>query len=535
MGAKRCRNVANYKLSNNGEDDGGYGEQKCRALENCEADRVRDEMYEDIRRHQRKRPRRATKPLVDLSEFERFCLVPSCTPVCYNLPCEVSNARRHSAFCIEDSLHLELSKAGAASASLYSQACQYGLGNKQLHAHEDNRGFQGDHESSSHERKLMECKLKIMGARLNYGVDVWSLAAQLVNPYEVLPCVAVRVLNRAFFKMWELMQMFPTLVPTIATEPKLLSAHICEGPGGFIQAVRMLRSQSTKRKEGTKTESLSSKVDSIVGKKEASDSWFAISLSSPDIEDEAVQMQTSRIQEFMSESDEGHVYYGADESGDVTNPVNISSFVQFVLKKTGGEKMHLITGDGAFDISDDFSLQEQSHAHLFFCEILLAVQLQCPGGAFVLKVFDCFTETTMALLYILTTLYTTVEIVRLRTSRVCNSERFVVAQGFRVLPKSLENKLTSIGSAWFDSAKNGLYATLRVLRPYPPLFLEALNQGNAAVANDQSACILQAVAAAENLGENPGFATNKCACVVQDPRYPIGKLYCVIVWEVLQA
>ncbi|MCO5605747.1 hypothetical protein L7F22_059931 [Adiantum nelumboides] len=444
MGAKRCRNLANYKLSNNGEDDGGYSEQKCRAWENCEADRVRDEMYEEIRQHQRKRPRRATKPLVDLSEFERFCLVPSSTPVCYHLPCEVSNARR----LIEDSLHLDLSQAGAASASLYSQACQYGLGNKQLRAHEDKHGFQGDHEGSSHEQKLMECKLKIMGARLNYGVDVWSLAAQL---------------------------MFPTLVPTIATEPKLLSAHICEGPGGFIQAVRMLRSQGTKCKEGTKTESLLSK------------------------------MQTSRIQEFMIKSDKGHVYYGADESGDVTNPVNISSFVQFVLKKTGGEKMHLITGDGAFDISDDFSLQEQSHAHLFFCEILLAVQLQCPGGAFVLKVFDCFTETTMALLYILTTLYTTVEIVRPRTSRVCNSERFVVAQGFRGLPKSLEDKLTSIGSAWFDSAKNGLSATLRVLRPYPPLFLEALNQGNAAVANEQSACILQAVVAAENLGERLSF------------------------------
>ncbi|KAI5079437.1 hypothetical protein GOP47_0004916, partial [Adiantum capillus-veneris] len=490
MGNKRCRDGADLKpLKSSGHvvqkdllaHDGGYCQQGCRELENCEADRARDEMYEDCRQHQRKRPRRVTKSLVNLSEYEKFCLGPSCTPVCYQLPCEVLDA----ATALEDFLQLSLFSQ-AASASLNSQAIQHGSGNKQLHVHADAHGLQSEHEISCHKRKLMECKLKIMATRLKYGLDVWTLAAQLVNPYEVLPSVAVRVLNRAFFKMWELMQMFPGLVPPVAAKSKLLSAHMCEGPGGFIQAVRRFRSQDAKHEESIRTEISFSTVDSSSGEKEPSDSWFAISLSSPGSENDALQMQTFKIQEFMRKSDEGHVHYGADESGDVTNPDNISSFVQFVLKKTGGEKMHLITGDGAFDISDDFSSQEQSHAHLFFCEIILAVQLQCRGGALVLKVFDCFTEVMKALLYILASLYTTVEIVRLRTSRVCNSERFLVAHGFRFLPKILKDKLMSISLAWYDAARDGFSATVKFSGTYPPSFLEALNQGNAAVAKDQS-------------------------------------------------
>ncbi|KAH7425391.1 hypothetical protein KP509_11G052100 [Ceratopteris richardii] len=351
----------------------------------------------------------------------------------------------------------------------------------------------------------MDCKLKIMATRLKYGEDVWFLAAQLVNPYEILPYFAVRVLNRAFFKMWELMQMFPGLVPLVATKPKLLSAHICEGPGGFVEAVCMRRSQHVEKARGFGMQDFTPDMDST-SNKEASDCWFAITLAVPGSQKDCMKMQMSRLKENRSKSVEGYVHYGADKSGDITNPNNISSFVEFVLEKTCGEKMHLITGDGAFDVSEDFSSQEQSHAHLFFSEILIAARLQSAGGALVLKIFDCFTEATWTMLFILASLYTTVEIVRLRTSRVCNSERFVVAQGFRLLSKGLEEKLMSISRAWHQCTKDGLQAALKMYMPCPLPFLEALGEGNAAIASDQSTSILHAVSVAEDMGEKLSFA-----------------------------
>ena len=93
--------------------------------------------------------------------------------------------------------------------------------------------------------------------------------------------------------------------------------------------------------------------------------------------------------------------------------------------------MDFVTGDGGFDFSIDFNKQEILSIKLIFCQICYAIALQKPGGTFILKIFDIFTQATIDLLYLLSTLYNKVYIIKPCTSRTANSERYVVCRNFK--------------------------------------------------------------------------------------------------------
>lgn len=62
--------------------------------------------------------------------------------------------------------------------------------------------------------------------------------------------------------------------------------------------------------------------------------------------------------------------------------------------------------------------------------MLLAIQKQ--GGTFILKIFDVFHKPTVDILYLLCYYYNNVSIMKPHTSRVANSEKYVICQGFKV-------------------------------------------------------------------------------------------------------
>ena len=90
---------------------------------------------------------------------------------------------------------------------------------------------------------LQEWKEKIA---LYERYHIWELAKKMANPYECIytqddknfhPSLCMyKPLSRSFYKMIEIlsvMQFFETLPKTLS---KLRSAHVAEGPGGFIEA-----------------------------------------------------------------------------------------------------------------------------------------------------------------------------------------------------------------------------------------------------------------------------------------------------------
>ena len=95
-----------------------------------------------------------------------------------------------------------------------------------------------------------------------------------------------------------------------------------------------------------------------------------------------------------------------------------------------GSSMDLITADGGFDFSSDFNNQESNITKLLFGQICYAVCMQKKNGHFILKIFDCFMQHTIDLLYILSALYEEVYITKPNTSRYANSEKYMVCKNF---------------------------------------------------------------------------------------------------------
>ena len=93
--------------------------------------------------------------------------------------------------------------------------------------------------------------------------------------------------------------------------------------------------------------------------------------------------------------------------------------------------MDIITGDGGFDFSADFNSQEIIIHELLFAQVAYAVCLQRQGGSFVLKMFDCFYKPTADIIYILSSFYEKVYIIKPNTSRCANSEKYIVCVGFK--------------------------------------------------------------------------------------------------------
>lgn len=228
--------------------------------------------------------------------------------------------------------------------------------------------------------------------------NVFREAARVVNPFELTTHVAVRSLNRAHFKMHELVEEFG-LLPTTGD---VLSAHLCEGPGGFVECVKAWRYRfSRSRGEG--------------------DRWVGMTLTA---DASGVDFAASKAVDVA-----GRVLVGADGTGDVTRPDNVEHFVGHVASEGGA---HIVTADGAFHIEGDMrNQQEESTAELVTAECAAALLSVREGGHFVLKIFDAFTAHTQRVLYVLARVFREVHVAKPYTSRMCNSERYVVCKGAR--------------------------------------------------------------------------------------------------------
>jgi len=78
----------------------------------------------------------------------------------------------------------------------------------------------------------------------------------------------------------------------------------------------------------------------------------------------------------------------------------------------------------------DFNKQEISISQLLFAQVCFALVLQKKGGTFVLKLFDSFMQHTVDILYILSSFYDKVYLIKPQTSRYANSEKYIVCKDF---------------------------------------------------------------------------------------------------------
>jgi len=255
------------------------------------------------------------------------------------------------------------------------------------------------------------------------NIKIWDFCKKLSNEYELLHhCIKNRNTNlgvanydpisRSFFKMWEICRD----LNIIDTENKnLVYGALAEGPGGFIECFNFYRRRYCVTPNDT--------VNCITLKPYNTDipGW----------------KKSNRI---FKECSSYKISYGKDDTGDLYKLENITYFSDLFRKN----KADLVTGDGGFDFSDDYSNQEIMAFQLIFCEAVTGLSILKIGGNMILKLFDLFHHCSLELIYILCCYFSDVYIVKPFTSRSANSEKYIVCKGFLGIPHDDLKKLYEI-------------------------------------------------------------------------------------------
>jgi 23S rRNA U2552 (ribose-2'-O)-methylase RlmE/FtsJ len=273
-----------------------------------------------------------------------------------------------------------------------------------------------------HGKLLMENKNKI---DKYYDSNLWDKTKKIINPYELVYITNKKTrfrsvstfepLSRSFFKMIEMSNEFlkPSLFSSIK---KLKTLHLAEGPGGFMEGIRFMRNYNK--------DDVLYGMTLISGNKEIP-SW-------------------KKTATFLKSNPQIKLVYGIDNSGDLYNIDNI----YYLEKRIGGNCIPIITGDGGFDFSVSYNLQELYASKLLFGQILAALKCQEIGGTFILKFFDMNNLLTLDFLFILQCCYSEIIIYKPFTSRVANSERYIVCKYFKGIDKNYLDRLLSILCLW---------------------------------------------------------------------------------------
>jgi len=245
-------------------------------------------------------------------------------------------------------------------------------------------------------------------------VDNWNSVKKLTNTYEMVhthnKSVAYYIpVSRSYFKMTEILNEFE-LFKNIETRPVTI-VSLAEAPGGFIEYIAKYRSA-------------------------IEDQIFGLTLKGTNSSVPGWQRLHNSLNKMNSKSNV-KLHYG--------NMYNIDELSEFMYKME--RKATIVTADGGFDYTANFNYQEQDSYRLIYSEILTALAVQEVGGHFVCKIFDIFSVLTLKMIYIVYCLYDNVYIYKPKTSRLANSEKYLIAKGFRGASKLIE-KLANIHTNW---------------------------------------------------------------------------------------
>ena len=245
--------------------------------------------------------------------------------------------------------------------------------------------------------------LKQSKEQISDNYKEWDIYKKITNPYEFIHTnydknnyiSRLKPLSRAYYKMIELVNHFNLYKDE---SESIKTFHLAEGPGGFIEAIVNVRKNPFDEYYGM---TLIDDSDNIPGWKKSND--------------------------FLNKYKNVFIERGSPGNGDLYSYENLE-----YIKQNHGHKYELVTGDGGFDFSIDFSKQEINATRLILSQIIFALILQKNGGSFILKVFDLFTKPSIDMIYLLNSLYRDVYITKPKTSRYANSEKYIVCIDFNL-------------------------------------------------------------------------------------------------------
>ena len=361
--------------------------------------------------------------------------------------------------------------------------------------------------------------------------DAWDNIKKFTNPYEYIHTNVsgnktniskLRPLSRSFYKMIEMLKNNSILSQysnTVVARPDykmgINTFHLAEGPGGFIEAISYLRGAEYQRAAGaaatgnTNTGSgsgsgsgsshpvqilkrntelheeymkelehlkLTRRIFDGTGTGNdyptyGNDRYYGMTL----VNDDPICPGWKKTRAFLENHPNVSIETGADKTG---NLISLDNFHHCAAKYRN--KMDIITADGGFDFSVDFNNQENMATQLILCEMFYALAMQKQGGTFILKIFDVFHKPTVDILYLLCYYYNNVSIMKPHTSRIANSEKYVICQGFKIADSG---KIIEQFANLFSSLTNPLASILP--QEHDLYFLNKIEEMNAMVSFQQ--------------------------------------------------
>ena len=401
--------------------------------------------------------------------------------------------------------------------------------------------------------------------------DAWDNIKKFTNPYEYIHTnisgnktniSKLRPLSRSFYKMIEIIKNNNILAQYshhVVTKPDNKMAintfHLAEGPGGFIEAISYLRGleyiravkdevnaggggggSSGSANDMTQTvqilkrntelhdevmkdverlkvsrrifETQKAVCDATGGSGNGisygNDRYYGMTL----INDDPICPGWKKTRIFLENHPNVIIETGSDKTG---NLISIDNFMDCATNYRN--KMEIITADGGFDFSVDFNNQENMATQLILCEVFYALAMQKQGGTFILKIFDVFHKATVDILYLLCYYYTNVSVMKPHTSRIANSEKYIVCQGFKI---AHSGKIIEQISGLFSSLSSHESILSVLSQDHDLYFLNKIEEMNAMVSFQQIENITSTLSIitnhrnAEKLDQYKKTNVNKC-------------------------
>lgn len=283
---------------------------------------------------------------------------------------------------------------------------------------------------------------------INYVDQIeWTKIRKATNIYES-PCNIgniknKKIVSRAFYKLWEI--LFDFNVPT-----KGDTFHICDAPGGFIQAM-------------------------LAYKHDTFDIAFTVSLTS-DTNQDVPQYNKSVL------SNKNVVVIESTNKNDITK---CDTIIDILKKLKPHTNINVITGDGGVtEKNGDYNNKEVNHITLISSQILLGLSVLNEKGYFILKIFDIYTFDTVQLILLLNCCFEEIFVTKPSTSRPTNSEKYIVCKNFS--KDSFCGDTKNILFRFISSKKN---SGLNMFDNVPVNFIDRIKKINDIFTEAQIKCI----------------------------------------------
>jgi len=238
----------------------------------------------------------------------------------------------------------------------------------------------------------------------------WEYYKKIVNPYEIIytkkkyknfpeSISSIKPLSRSYFKMIEMLDLIEYYKGYKQKQNIMRTAHVCEGPGGFIEALFDTACTNKIHIDDTVAMTLQSTKNNIPG-------WKCTTA-------------------FLKKHNAIKIMYGKDNTGDIIKVDNQQFYIH-----NAAYKYDIFTADGGVDFSSNYMKQEQLLFPLLIASTKIGFEVLKNGGVFILKFIDFYNKATTDLLYFLSCHFIEWTLYKPAMSRPCNPEHYFIGKGF---------------------------------------------------------------------------------------------------------